>query len=332
MKMNLAKVKIPRVKLPTKVSRFLGRTQLKLKKHSPEILLVSGLAGFTGTVVLACKATMKLPEIVEEHEVMMGDVHELELNPRIYEEDNDSMTVRVVSEKEVKKAKVNAYVAIAKDYICLYGPSVALGLASAGCVVGSYGVEKKRYTGALAAYNGAMAAFETYRQRVREELGNEADERFRYGWKKEKIETEVTDAKGKTKTKKEDVLTLDSGEPSLYARVFEEYKSDGIPNPNWYSDPFFSMQFLKAQESYFNTVLNNRGYVFLNEVYDALGFDMTAEGALVGWVQNAPDEPTNYISFGLFDISDPQKRKFINRQDNAILLDFNVDGVIIDKI
>ena len=92
------------------------------------------------------------------------------------------------------------------------------------------------------------------------------------------------------------------------------------------------MQFLKAQENYFNTILNTRGYVFLNEVYDALGFDMTKEGALVGWVQNPPSEPSNYISFGLYDIRDPQKRRFINQQDNAVLLDFNVDGVIIDLI
>lgn len=322
MKTKLANVKIPWMKIPVKVSRFLGMTKLKLKKHSPEILLVSGLSGFVGTVVLACRATTKLPRMVVDHEELVNDVRELEENAFL----DEGLDV------DIKKEKAKAYMTIAKDYICLYGPSVSLGLASGACIVGSYGIEKKRYTGLLGAYNGAMAAFETYRQRVREEFGDEADERFRYGWKKEKIESETVDEKGKKKKTKEEIMTIDGGEPSQYARVFEHYISDGIENKNWYSDPFFNMQFLKAQEAYFNGKLNNRGYVFLNEVYDALGFPMTPEGQLVGWVQNPPSEATNYISFGLYDISNPGTRRFINQQENAILLDFNVDGVIIDLV
>lgn len=333
MKTKLANVKIPRVKIPGKLSRFLGMTKLKVQKHSPEILLVSGLTGFVGTVVLACKATTKLPEVVSAHEDMLNDIHELEIDRVTYEHpDADSIVKHSVSDKEIQKEKAKVYAAIAKDYICLYGPSVSLGLASGACFIGSYGIEKKRSTALLGAYNGAMAAFETYRQRVREELGDEADERFRYGWKKEKLEGEVVDDKGKKKKTKEDILTLDAGEPSQYARVFDQYIADGVPNPNWYNDPFFNMQFLKAQESYFNTLLNTRGYVFLNEVYDHLGFPLTKEGGLVGWMQNPPSEPSNYISFGLRDISNPQVRRFINQQENAVLLDFNVDGVILDLI
>ncbi len=335
MKMKLPNVKIPQVKIPVKLSRFLGRSKLRVQKHSPEILLVSGISGFVGTVILACKATTKLPGVVASHEDMMDDIHEMEdyigtTMPTTL--DDDEITGHAISVKDVQKEKTKAYLTIAKDYICLYGPSVSLGLASGACIVGSYSVEKKRYTGLLGAYNGAMAAFETYRQRVREELGDEADERFRYGWKKEQLVGETTDEKGKKKKTKEDILTLDGGEPSQYARVFEHYIRDGVPNPNWYDDPFFNMQFLKAQENYFNTILNTRGYVFLNEVYDALGFPMTSEGGLVGWVQNPPSEPSNYISFGLRDISNPQVRRFINQQENAVLLDFNVDGVIIDLI
>ncbi len=333
MKMNLANVKIPRVKIPVKVSRFLGMTKLKVQKHSPEILLVSGLGGFVGTVILACKATTKLPGVVASHEDMMDDIHEMEDQYAISvieSEEGDDTPVYIT--KDIQKAKVKAYVTIAKDYICLYGPSVSLGLASGACFIGSYGIEKKRYTGALAAYNGAMTAFEVYRQRVCEELGDEADQRFRYGWKKEKLEGEVVDEKGKKKKTKEDILTLDAGEPSQYARVFEHYIRDGIPNPNWYDDPYFNMQFLKCQENYFNMLLNTRGYVYLNEVYDHLGFPLTSEGQLVGWMKRGADEPTNYISFGLYDITNPQTRRFINQQENAILLDFNVDGVIIDLV
>ncbi len=327
MKTKLAKVKIPRVKIPVKVSGFLWSVKDSIHKHSPEILLVSGLSGFVGTVILACKATTKLPEMVEEHEGMIDDIHTYEEH-RFGDENQEPMP-----KNELAKMKAEVYFDIVKDYIFLYGPSVSLGLASGACIVGSYGIEKKRYTGLLGAYNGAMAAFETYRQRVREELGNDADERFRHGWKKEQLVEETKDEDGKKKKKKEDILVLDAGEPSQYARVFEHYIHDGVPNPNWYSDPFFNMQFLKAKEAWFNNILHARGphgKVYLNEVYNELGFDMTSEGQLVGWMNNGPDEPTTYISFGLYDITNPQTRRFINQQENAILLDFNVQGVIID--
>ena len=143
MKTKLAKVKIPRVKIPVKVSGFLWSVKDSIHKHSPEILLVSGLSGFVGTVILACKATTKLPEMVEEHEGMIDDIHTYEEH-RFGDENQEPMP-----KNELAKMKAEVYFDIVKDYIFLYGPSVSLGLASGACIVGSYGIEKKRYTGLL---------------------------------------------------------------------------------------------------------------------------------------------------------------------------------------
>ena len=49
-------------------SRLLCRVGLKIKKHSPEILMVAGVAGTIGSTILACKATLKVNEILEEKE------------------------------------------------------------------------------------------------------------------------------------------------------------------------------------------------------------------------------------------------------------------------
>lgn len=324
MKLSIPKIKLP--KLPVKWSRRIGRAQLKLKIHTPEICLVGGLAGLTGAAVWACKATTHLPELVEQHEDLMSTVHEMEERAIVPAETPDEEDIVIYSPNEIRKAKADAYLKMAMGYVRLYGPPVALGFASGGLIIWSHNVQQRRYLGAVAAYNGAMGAFEAYRQRVREELGDEADERFRYGYKKEQLVSEVKDENGKKKKQKEDILTLDAGDPSQYARIFDE------TNPNWEKSPEFNMMFLRATQTEFQHILNSRGYVFLNEVYDRLGFEMTSAGALVGWMQNPESEPTNYISFGLFDYDKPQTRRFINGQEDALMLDFNVDGMIVDLL
>ena len=79
--------------ISTKVSKIAGRTGLVLKKKSPEILLAAGLVGFVGTVVLACKATLKADEVLDEHEKKMEDIKDAKRisdeKPEEYDYDDD---------------------------------------------------------------------------------------------------------------------------------------------------------------------------------------------------------------------------------------------------
>ena len=50
----------------TAVSKALGRRALVLEKNSPAILFGAGLAGMVGSTVLACRATLKLEEVLDE--------------------------------------------------------------------------------------------------------------------------------------------------------------------------------------------------------------------------------------------------------------------------
>lgn len=183
---------------------------------------------------------------------------------------------------------------------------------------------QKRYLGLLAAYNGLTEAFEAYRSRVREEQGEIMDRHFRYGTELEEVTVETVDENGKKKKEKQLVEKPGSLKlPSSEAVFFDE------SNPNWDPNPQFSMSFLRGQLNWLNDKFHTKGHLFLNEVYDALGFPETQEGAILGWVEGLGD---NYIDFGFYDPNNEAARRFVNGDTQAILLDFNHDGVIWDKI
>lgn len=307
-------------KLNTAVSKTCGRTAAKVKKNSPEIMLRLGIVGLIGTVVLASKATLRADEVLKYHEKKLKDIqdakdtadadpeNELEYDDKLYR--NDIGLQYLKTSVEVTK---------------LYAPAVALGVASLACILASRNIMQKRYAGAVAACNSAMTVLSEYRKRVREELGDSMDRHFRYGTEigtEERVEIDENGKKIKIKDKTENVdsSVMSSDDTS---RFFDE------SNPNWDRNPQFSMMFLRGQQNLLNDILHTRGHVFLNEVYDALGFDHTPQGAVLGWIEGLGDD---FIDFGLYDQNKDNVRRFVNGQSNIILLEFNHDGPIWDKI
>lgn len=170
-----------------------------------------------------------------------------------------------------------------------------------------------------AAYGALEKGFNEYRGRVVEKYGEEEDRNLRYGTMQVQIEDPET---GKTKT----VTRVDPNDPSIYARFFDEMSS------SWNRDPEYNMIFLKCQQNYANDLLRSRGHVFLNEVYDMVGVPRSKAGAVVGWILSKNGETDNFIDFGVFEGRTDVARDFVNGVEGAILLDFNVDGVIWDKL
>lgn len=307
------------MKMTTKISTVAGRNLLKLEKKSPEILLFTGIVGIVGTVVLASRETLlHADEILAEREKEMEKIKEAEQIDPDYKSSHQELA---------DKAVVN--VKMAGRFARIYTPSIALGCVSLACIIKSNGILKTRYLNAVSAFNALQDAFKTYRERVVAEEGADADRHYRYGSIKEEITEEVEDENGKKKKKKVMTENIEPGKPSIYAKYFDQVTESGIRNPNWFENPAHSMTFLRAQESIANDILQTKGHLFLNQVYDMLGLEDTQEGALVGWVKGCGDD---FVSFGLDNYEDPSVRRFVNGKDNAILLDFNVDGIIYDKI
>lgn len=183
---------------------------------------------------------------------------------------------------------------------------------------------QKRYLGVVAAYNGVSAAFEQYRKRVRDEYGEDLDKHFRYGTTFDTM-NEVGPNGKKTKEKVK-VENIDPKEvlPDASCRFFDS------SNPNWDPNPTFSMMWLRGVQNILNDALHTKGHLFLNEAYDALGFSHTAEGQVLGWLDTANGD--GYVDLGLYDPNKDNVRRFVNGKDDSILLEFNHDGVIWDKI
>lgn len=299
--------------LTTTISNATGRAGLQVKKHSPEILMGMGVVSFIGTVILACKATTRAEEVLDRHASEM-------------ERAKEAATVALPEDNyDVKKETMIVYSHTAVDMAKLYGPAVAMGTLSMACFLKAYSIVNSRYLGAVAAYNAVSSVFDLYRSRVREELGDQMDRHFRYGTELVEIDTEEDTGNGKKKKVKETVENLNSENigPSEYAKFFDKSCAEWDPNPQ------FGLRWLRANETAANDILNSRGHIFLNEVYDMIGLPHTKAGAVVGWVKGQGD---GYVDFGLYNPNNSSARRFINGEDNVVLLDFNVDGIIFDKI
>ena len=297
-----------------------------LKQHSPEILTVVGVVGVVAATVMACKATLKAKDVLDKHEDMMATIKEAQES-----KDPD------YTETDVQKDKVIVYVNTVKDFAILYGPAVVTGALSLTCLVGANIILKKRNIALAAAYSLVEKSFKQYRNRVIEELGESKDFHFRYGTDYETVTEEVTDENGKTKKVKKQVQVLNpANEQSMYARLYDEqiFDTNGsyTGSSQWSPNPDYNANNLYYKNLWANDQLKAKGYLFLNDVYEELGFPRTKAGQVVGWLwKNGVDE---YVSFG------PEVDAIINktpgylsyRYQGPILLDFNVDGPILDKI
>lgn len=292
-----------------------NRKLLVVKKYSPEILVTVGIVGVIASTVMACKATTKAHEVLDKAKEKKDAIDE-------------AAAFENYTENDRKKDLVLVYTQTGVDFAKLYGPSVILGTLSIGCILGAHHILRKRNLALVAAYAVLDDSFKKYRSRVVADAGEEKDLEYQYGVKEEKVETVVVDeATGKSKKVKSTKKVVDPNGVSLYARFFDEL------NQNWNPIPEYNMAFLKHQQNYFNDLLRIRGHVFLNEVYDELGIERSSAGAVVGWVLTKDSESSdNYIDFGLYDATRPRVRDFVNCTEASILLDFNVDGTIYDKI
>lgn len=297
------------------VNRTLSKAGFQIKKHSPEILIVAGIAGVVTSAVMACKATTKINDILDQTKEEVSKVNDALANEKIPED--------VYSKEDAKKDLAIIYIQTGVKLVKLYGPSLILGALSITSILASNNILRKRNVALAAAYAAIDNSFKEYRGRVIERFGKDLDRELKYNIKAKEISETTVDENGKETTVTKTVPVVESEEPSDYARFFCEGCA------GWTKDPEMNLVFLKQQQNWANELLKTRGHLFLNEVYDMLGIERSKAGQVVGWVYDETNpDCDNYVDFGIYDIYNERKRAFVNGWERSILLDFNVDGDI----
>jgi Family of unknown function (DUF6353) len=289
--------------VPDSLVRNVSRQVLVAKKNSPHIFFAAGVVGVITSTVLACKSTLKLSETLTEIQEEVNTVKEMHGN----------VSPEQYSEHDWYKDTVYVYGKASMKLVKLYSPAIVVGTVSIAALSGSHIQLARRNTALMAAYAGLQRAFDEYRNRIRDQYGEDQELDLYRGVKTKTLEND--------KGEDEEVKTVDPNGLSVYARFFDE------GSRHWEKNPETNRLFVQCQQNYANNLLHARGHVFLNEVYDMLGINRSQAGQVVGWVING--EGDNYINFRMFDA---YNSNFVNGYERTILLDFNVDGVVYDKI
>lgn len=307
-----------KLSVPNNVSRKIGKVGLIFKKHSPEIMVIGGVVGVVGSTVLACKATTKLSGILEESKENVDQIKD-------YVEENGYS--EKYSEEDYKKDLAITYTQTAVKVAKIYAPAVILGTLSITSILAGHNITRKRNLALSAAYVAIDKSFKEYRARVVERFGEKLDKELRYNIKQGESEGIVRNDEGGEEVVKNTTEYADPNTYSEFARFFD----DGCLG--WTKDPEANLTFLKQQQNYASDKLKRKGFLFLNDVYSMLGIQPTKAGQIVGWIYDEKNPiGDNFVDFGIYDINRPKNRDFVNGYERVILLDFNVDGNILDMI
>ena len=304
------------------VSRSLHKVGFKFKKHSPEILVVAGVVGIVTSTIMACKATTKVSEIIDETKETIDTIHDC-VGKGLHTSDGEEYTQEIAN-----KDLAIVYAQTGWKLVKLYGPSVALGVASIGCMVGSNRILRKRNIALAAAFKAVDTSFKEYRGRVIDRFGKEMDRELRFGIKAKEIEETVVDENGNETTV---TKTVEIADPNVAHSIYSVVWCEG--NTGWTRNAELNKVFLIQTQNAANDKLRLNGILTLNEVYDMLGVPRTAYGQIAGWVYTEDDSVgDDYVDFGIFNANNPKACDFVNGYEKSIILDFNCIGNILEYI
>lgn len=333
-----------------KIASYLAKMGYKAQRvwirHGDKIMVAIGTTGLITAGVCACAATRRLDDIIDESTADIDDIKDdkTESDAKDAEEGNET---QLYPDKEYKRDLALAYGKAGGRVVLLYGPYILLATASTICIVAGHHMLNNRYTAAVAAYNTVYQSFNEYRKRVIADQGEDKDREYYYGMKKDIVTEKVKDPDtGKMIKKSQERWRLPDGSTaSPYAFIFDE------TSPYWQKDSEHNRWFVERVSRALNDKLNARGWVTINDVYDAFGREdlLSGEGQNIGWrspyIYEDDFDKENcdgYIDFKLYEIwddpssgaknGDSRKQAFIDGAERSVVLDMNYDGWITDKI
>ena len=309
-------------------TRTFNKVGFQLKKHSPEILVVTGVVGTVVGAVMACKATTKLHDVLDETKEKIDMYHQGVEDGQVKTMVDGELVVVDYSQEDGTRDISIAYAQTGLKIAKLYAPAIAIGALSITGILTGHNILRKRNLALAAAYTAVDTGFKEYRGRVIKRFGEQLDRELKYDIKAKEVEETVVDEKGKEKTVTKTIEVADPvGARSPYTFCFDETAT------GWVRDAESNKFFLMRQQDYANEKLKAKGYLFLNEVLDMVGIQRCRAGQTVGWIYDEKNPiGDNYIDFGMLNIHSEPSRNFMNGLEKSIWLEFNVDGDILNHL
>lgn len=291
----------------SKLTKAVGAAKLLLKAKAPTLMVVGGVAAMgTGTVV-ACKQTLKIEEVMSEFTPYLEKI-----------QNGERLQLEGYTANDARADRIKVYARTAVALGRLYAIPGVLLIGGAGLVCAGHRILVQRNATLALAFTGLKKSFDAYRGRVVDNMGEDADRTFMGGGTLPTI-----NAKGKVT----DPGSFDLDEASLdpYNRVFEQGASD-----SWQNDLGVNKMFIHQQQRFAQERLNRRGYLYLSEVYEALGFPESDISRVVGWkVTRDPKDGSKNFPVVDFGLDKPYFDDYKWNNMNAIYLDFNCMGLIV---
>lgn len=287
-----------------------------LKKASPTIMVAVAVGSGVAAAVMACKATLKAQDVLKEHAETVTLIHDVD--------EGKVETTEEYTQEDKNKDLTMVYVKTGVSLTKLYAPAVALGCVSIACMVGSHKIMLKRNAVLTAAYVALDKNFTSYKERVTEKFGDVVQKELETGAKQVALKKEEEDAVEKH-------TTVTDGAYGTYSMIFDESVD------RWEKDAKMNRNYLYMVETAANKKLRMNGHLFLNDVMGMIGGSQyhTPQGQLVGWIYD-PDDPKlqNHVDFGItnYVTGSMELQSFLDGDEPSVVLNFNCDGVILDKI
>lgn len=297
------------------MNKYIEKVGTKVKKHAPEIFISVGVTGVVTGTVMACKATTKINDILDNRNEELEKI----------EEGLETLDSEEYTEEDAKKDRqiVNAKTGVA--LFKLYAPAVTVTSISLAMIIQAHRIMNRRNAALSAAYLTLNKTYKEYQDRVVEKIGEDANQELIYGYKTKKVKVKEKDPEtGKEVKVEKDIKVKDKVSQGTFNYVFDE------SNPLYKTDGTYNDIFLHSVETYANELLKSRHHLFLNEVFDELGIERTKEGQVLGWYYDeTSDKFNNFVDFGINEVAyDDGEGGYYFRHE----LNFNPDGNILELI
>lgn len=316
----------------SKFQNLKVKTKGFFKAHGSDIGCYGGCVAIGVGVILACKATLKVNEKAKEDSAKVEEIKkqfklDIKAGKKLkkgekHANSNDSELIQL--HKEGNKQLTKHYVSSIGRYCLYYTPAALLIAGGMAANIAAHRSEKKGRLEMTGIAAGLAASLKKYRDKFKEEHGEEAEKEFFYNVKKQ--EKEVVDDKGKAKKVEEKVLPKDI-DISDFAKFFGVDYSDAATGY-----PEADLVFLKNVERSATRKLAEDKWLTLNELYKMLALRDAAGqrygikgGNNIGWVYDKDHPEQNIVDLGLFSLQKTGNQDYVNGFNDVILIEPNVN-------